>query len=37
VGHVVGIFGPGGHSSGAALGRSSDTNRSKSSAAWKFL
>ena len=33
MGHVIGIA----HSSGSAPGRSSDTKRSKSSAAWKFL
>ena len=33
MGHVIGIA----HSSEDALGRSSDTKRSKSSAAWKFL
>lgn len=37
VGHVVGIFKPGGHSSPAAPGRSSLTKPSKSSAVWKFL
>ena len=37
VGHVIGVFRPGAHSSAALPGRSSLTKPSKSSAVWKFL